>query len=126
MRDSSLQPRARPAFLMRSLFSRFVLLMAVAAAGVRPAAAQASTATLNASVNGMARLTVSTAALTFPDADPDTVPSIQAVQGPITITAKARTTTNGTVALTLIASDQLRSGVNTIPSSNVTWTATGA
>ena len=88
-------------------------------------AAQTSTATLNASINSVARLSVSSAALTFPDADPDTVPSIQASQGPITVTAKARTSPNGTVTLTVRASDELRSGVNTIPASNITWVASG-
>jgi len=89
-------------------------------------AAQTSTATLNASINSVARLTLSSAALTFPDADPDTVPSIQAAQGPITLTAKARTSPNGAVTLTVLANGQLRSGVNTIPASNITWVASGS
>lgn len=95
------------------------------AAGRAPAA-QTSNATLNASISSMARLSLSSAALTFPDADPDTVPSIQASQGPITLTAKARTAPNGTVTLTVVASDHLRSGINTIPASNITWVASGA
>jgi hypothetical protein len=104
-----------------------VLLFAlVFAAGRMPAAAQTSNATLNASINGLARLSLSSAALTFPDADPDTVPSIQASQGPITLSAKARTSPNGTVTLTVLASDQLRSGLNTIPASNITWVGSGA
>jgi hypothetical protein len=101
----------------------FVIL--VVAAGRGPAA-QTSTATLNASINSVARLSLSSAALTFPDADPDTVPSIQASQGPITVTAKARTSPNGTITLTVRASDELRSGLNTIPASNITWVASGA
>jgi len=94
------------------------------AAGRVPAA-QTSNATLNASMNSVARLSLSSAALTFPDADPDTVPSIQASQGPITVTAKARTSPNGMVTLTIRAGDQLRSGLNTIPESNITWVTTG-
>jgi hypothetical protein len=101
-----------------------LFLILVVAAGRVPAA-QTSTATLNASINSVARLTLSSAALTFPDADPDTVPNIQASQGPITVTAKARTSPNGTVTLTVRATDQLRSGLNTIPASSVTWVATG-
>jgi hypothetical protein len=77
-------------------------------------------------VNSLARLSMSSATLTFPDADPDTSPSIQAAQGPINLTAKARTTPNGTVTVTVLASDQLRSGLDTIPASNITWVGTGA
>jgi hypothetical protein len=98
------------------------------AAGIEPAASQqvTDTATLNATFSGLARLTFSSSNVSFPDADPDSVPNIPAVQGPIAITAKARTTPNGTVTLTVQASDDLRSGVNTIPASNITWTSTGA
>src|SRR6476646_6748906 len=99
-----------------------LFLIMVMAAGRVPAA-QTSNATLNAAINSVARLSLSSAALTFPD--PDTVPSIQASQGPITVTAKARTSPNGTVTLTIRAGDQLRSGLNTIPESNITWVATG-
>ena len=107
--------------------ARFAPLVCfVFAAAVHPAAAQTDTATLNASINGQARLSLSTLAITFPDADPDTVPSIPAAQGPVTISAKARTSINGAVTLTVQAADQLRSGLNTIPASQVTWTATGA
>jgi hypothetical protein len=97
------------------------------AAGVTPAAAQqvTTTATLNATFGGLARLAFSTLNLTFPDAEPDLVPTVPASQGPITITAKARTSPNGAVTLTVQASDDLRSGVNTIPASSITWTATG-
>lgn len=90
-----------------------------------PTAAQTRNATLNASINGVARLSLSSTAMTFPDADPDTVPSIQAAQGPITLTAKARTSPNGSITLTVQANDHLRSGVNLIPASNITWVASG-
>jgi hypothetical protein len=98
------------------------------AAGAEPVAAQqvTATATFNATFSGMARLTFSSASVSFPDADPDTVPNIPAVQGPIAITAKARTSGTGAVTLTVQASDDLRSGVNTIPASNITWTCSGA
>lgn len=97
------------------------------AAGTTPAAAQqvTGTATLNATFGGLARLTFSTLTITFPDAEPDMVPNVPASQGPITITAKARTSPNGAVTLSVQASDDLRSGVNTIPASSITWTATG-
>jgi len=111
-----------------SLFVLFLFVMIGMVAGIAPAAAQqvTDTATFNATFNGIARLTFSSTSVSFPDADPDAVPSIPAVQGPITITAKARTTLNGAVTLTVQASDDLRSGVNTIPASSITWTCTGA
>lgn len=124
MRGPGFASAARPAFPMR-VTGPILFLILVVAAGRVPAA-QTSTATLNASVNSVARLSLSSAALTFPDADPDTVPSVQASQGPITVTAKARTSPNGAITLTVRATDDLRSGVNTIPASNITWVASGA
>ncbi len=106
------------------LYAFFVV--ALLAAGALPVAAQTVSATLNASVNGLARLSLSSLTISFPDADPDTVPNVPAAQGPITISAKARTSVNGGVMLTLQASNQLRSGLNTIPASQVTWTSSGA
>jgi hypothetical protein len=111
---------------MRSPLQLGSLLLVLLATGAVPVAAQTDTATLNASINGLARLSLSTLTISFPDADPDTVPSIPASQGPLTITAKARTSANGAVTLTVMATDQLRSGLNTIPTSNITWTASGS
>jgi hypothetical protein len=111
--------------MLRAVPVSLFVLVVLAAAG-RPAVAQTRNATLNASVNGLARLSLSSAAISFPDADPDTVPSIQAIQGAIGLTAKARTSPNGAVTVTVLASGQLRSGLNTIPASNITWVTTGA
>lgn len=113
---------------MRRASLSAVLVTIGLAAGTAPAAAQQITAaaTFNATFSGIARLTFSSSSVSFPDADPDFVPSIPAVQGPITITAKARTTPNGAVTLTVQASDDLRSGLNTIPASSITWTCAGA
>jgi len=96
-----------------------------AAAPSTAAAQQTDTGTLNATFNGLARLSLSTTTLAFADSDPDTVPQVPASQGPVTISAKARASANGAVTLTVLASDDLRSGVDTIPASNITWTATG-
>jgi hypothetical protein len=101
----------------------FILLLAVYPSR---AAAQTETATLSASLTGIARLSLSSSAITFPDSDPDTVPQIVALPGPITMTAKARAIPGGAVLLTVQASDDLRSGLDTIPAANITWTATGA
>jgi hypothetical protein len=119
--------RAVPSALsMRYPVQLALLLLLLLATGVVPVAAQTDTANLNASINGLARLSLSTFTVTFPDADPDTVPNVPASQGPITITAKARTSVNGSVTLTVLANDDLRSGLKTIPASAVTWTATGS
>ena len=53
------------------------------------------------------------------------VPQVPGVPGPLVITVKARATLNATIRLSVLASDDLRSGVRTIPASNITWTATG-
>lgn len=102
-----------------------ILLIALMAVCPGWAAAQAETATLNANLSGIARLTFSSNAITFPDADPDTVPQISAIPGSIAITAKARATPGGEVSLTVQAGDELRSGLDTIPASHITWTASG-
>jgi hypothetical protein len=102
-----------------------VIAWTVAAPTVR-ATAQAATATVSANVGTIATLNLSSASASFPDADPDLVPQIPTSGGPILITAKARATPGMQVVLTLQAADDLRSGVTTIPASNVTWTATGA
>lgn len=89
------------------------------------AAAQAVSATLSASMPPLARLSVSTNSISFPDADPDLMPQVVSTGGPVTITAKARAATNSTVTLTVQADDDLRSGVAVLPVSLITWTATG-
>ena len=102
-----------------------VLAWTVAASPAR-VSAQASTATLSANVATIAKLNLSTATASFPDADPDAVPQIPSSGGPIVITAKSRANPGMVVVLTLQAADDLRSGINIIPASNITWTATGA
>lgn len=83
------------------------------------------TATATVTIGGLAKLTLSTTALAFPDADPDTVPAIPAAGGPITITARARTTMGSTVTLAVQAGDDLRSGLDVIPATQLRWTAAG-
>ncbi len=105
---------------------RYFAIIALLVAGCPAlAAGQTSTATLNVAFSGLARLSLSSASLSFPDADPDTVPQVGATPSTVLITAKARATENGAVTLTVQASDDLRSGVSTIPASMITWTATG-
>lgn len=111
-----------------SLLSRVSVpcLSIAAIAFAASAAAQTATATLSANLGGLAKLSLSSTTLTFPDSNPDTVPQVPATGGAITITAKARGTPGSTVTLTILASDDLRSGVNTIPIAALTWTASGA
>ena len=89
------------------------------------ASAQTATATLSANLGGLAKLSFSSNNISFPDSNPDLVPQIPAAPGPIVITAKARAPLGGTVTLTVQASGPLRSGINTIPASAISWTASG-
>jgi len=76
-------------------------------------------------VAAQAKLTLSVSTLTFPNADPDTVPQIQASEGPLTITAKGRAAPGDQIILSVQASDDFRSGMDVIAISTLTWTATG-
>ena len=76
-------------------------------------------------VAAQANLTLSATTQTFPNADPDTVPQIPASQGPVTITTKGRTAPGNQIILSALASDDLRSGTNTILIGALTWTASG-
>jgi hypothetical protein len=110
----------------RSRVLRLALLAWALAALAAPAGAQTATATVSADIQALATLTLSTTSITFPDADPDVTPQVPSAGGPITITAKARATTGAQVILTVVASDDLRSGIQVIDASAITWTATGA
>lgn len=110
---------------MCSRFSAVILLCWAVIASPTRAAAQTSTATLSANIGAVAGLTLSSATLAFPDADPDTVPLIPATAGPILITAKSRATAGAQVVLAVQATDDLRSGVSVIAASNITWTGSG-
>jgi hypothetical protein len=96
------------------------------AACVTPAIAQTQSGTVTATVSTIAKLTVSSTTLTFPDANPDETPKVSPVQGPLSITAKTRATNGSQIVLTVQAGDDLRSGLDVIPASAIEWTATGA
>lgn len=104
-----------------SLPARILLISVCAGA---PVAAQTVTATLSANLGSLAKLSVSSSSLAFPDGDPDVFPQLDAA--PVTITAKARATEGSTIALTVQASDDLRSGLVTIPADALSWVATGS
>jgi hypothetical protein len=103
-----------------------LLIAFLVVAGVLVDAASLSrTATATATVNAAAKLSLSSTTLAFPDADPDTTPNIPAAGGPITITAKARTTIGSTVTLAVQAANDLKSGLDTILATQMQWTSTG-
>jgi len=107
-----------------------ILLIGAAIAGIalmQPLGAATDTAnvTVSATVAASAKLTIGATTVTFPDADPETVATINATEGAIAITAKGRTSAAGNVTLTLLAADDLKSGTDVIGISNVTWTASG-
>lgn len=81
--------------------------------------------TVNAAVNARASLTLGTTSISFPDADPDTVPSIASSPASVSVTAKVRTGSASTATLTHLAADDLKSGSDVIGINNVTWTASG-
>lgn len=107
-----------------SVLDRTILIL-LALFTTAPAAAQTASATLSADLGARARLSLSTSSLSFPDSNPDLFPQVQASSGAVTITAKGRATEGSTVTLTVRASADLRSGIDTIPSSAITWTASG-
>ena len=102
----------------------------IAAVGVlalsTPAFAQGNSATVsvNANVASKAKLTVSAAAISFQDRDPDDFPQI-AASTPLDITVKARTSAGSTVNLTVQALSNLVDGSNSIAISALKWTSSG-
>ena len=106
------------------MFDPTILLALLLAQG--PASGpQTASATLSLNIGSHARVAFGSTTLMFPDADPDLVPLVTAVPQSVEITAKARTSRNAQVSLTLQAGDDLRSGLNTLPASLIRWTATG-
>jgi hypothetical protein len=79
--------------------------------------------TVTATVNARAKLTLGTATINFPDADPDVTPVFTSAAVPINV--KARTAAGSTVSLTVKATDDLRSGASVIAINTLTWKVTG-
>jgi hypothetical protein len=103
-----------------------VLTGAVVATASLGADTRATSATATVTVAAVAKLSLSSTTLSFPDANPDLIPAIPSTGGPITITAKVRATPGSPVTLSVQSSDDLRYGTATIPAPAVRWTATGA
>jgi hypothetical protein len=103
-----------------------ILLAGVLIQGPPVSGPQNATVALSVNLGSHARLSMSSSALAFPDADPDLVPFVAGVPPAITVTAKTRTTRSNQVLLTVQPSGDLRSGLLTIPAAMLRWTATGA
>ena len=104
-----------------------VIAVCVLLAGTATGAANLTrSATATVTVNALAKLSLSSAAMAFTGADPDTVPAIPASGGPVTVTAKCRTTLGSAVLLSVVASGDLRSGLDVIPVTQLSWTGAGA
>jgi hypothetical protein len=114
-----------PATAVRLESFAALALAVVGLLSAHDAAAQTRVATVNVSINGLARLQLSTTSVSFPDSNPDLVPQVPVAGGPLTITVKGRTAVNATLRLSVLAGDDLRFGTRTLPVSNITWTATG-
>jgi len=102
------------------LSSAVVLLMSTSAD------AQTVTQPLNVSVTiaSRAQLTLSTANLVIPDADPATVPTLTAPG--LTVTVGARTASAQPITLTVVATGgDLTGTAGTIGIANLTWATTG-
>ena len=103
----------------------FVGLSAALLAGSAYAASDAKNLTVNANVAARAKLALSVSAINFPDADPDSTPSIAATEGAVSVTASVRTGTGTLAYLDHLAAGDLVSGSDAITITNVSWTATG-
>ncbi len=84
------------------------------------------TLTGNITIVALAKLAISPSSLSFSDSNPDTVPSLPASGGALTVTAKGLTTLGSTITLTVLANDDFRSGVDTIGIAALTWSAAGS
>jgi len=107
--------------------SAILMALILGAAGTSWGAVHATAmVTVAAPLASSAQLTISPNVINFPDANPDTVPTIAATQNPVSVTANAQTGGGRTVTLGVLAQGDLVSGGNTIAINNVTWTATGS
>jgi hypothetical protein len=103
----------------------FTLINSLLLAGGAWAATDTANLTINATVATTAKLTLGSASINFPDADPDTTPTINAPENPVSVTAKVKTGSSSTATLTVIAGGDLTGAGGTIPISAVKWTAAG-
>jgi hypothetical protein len=89
-------------------------------------ATQTQTIALSTSIATRAKLAFGSSAMTFPSANPDSMPSVPANVNPVSVTSNARTGASQSVQLTCLAAGDLVSETSTISIENISWTATGA
>lgn len=90
-------------------------------------AASTTPLTLNYSLAARVKLNISPATINFADADPTMTPLIPANENPITVTAYFRKDPAAALTATLVCQGgPLASASGTIPSANISWTATGS
>ena len=86
--------------------------------------AATQTLTVNASVASRAELTIAPNSISFADSSPTTSPTINA-NSTVAVTANVRTASNSKATLVAAVSGDLTSGSDTVPISNISWTASG-
>jgi hypothetical protein len=101
-----------------------ILALTLVGAGASWGAQATANVKLGATVSSSAVLTLSTTSITFPDADPDSVKSIGANENGALVTAKVKTGSLTPATLKVLAADDLKSGSDTIPITNVSSKAT--
>ncbi len=101
-----------------------ILAVTLLGAGTAWAAQATHDVTVAATVSSSAKLTLATSTITFADADPDDVTSIPAKENGAVVTAKVKTGSSTAATLKVLALDDLKSGLDTIPITNVTSSAT--
>jgi hypothetical protein len=106
------------------IFVGLVYGLAFCAADGNTASTQSMT--INYSLTSRAKLSITPTTINFADSDPTSVPLISANENPVQVTVKIRKDPSAAIAATLVCQGgPLVSGGNTIPSSNISWTATG-
>jgi hypothetical protein len=91
-----------------------------------PGDVQSPTFALSLNLIGRAKLEFGMLGISFPDADPDGVPSIAANQNPVQVTCSIRTGSALTATLNCLASGDFISGTSNIPVGNMRWEGTGS
>lgn len=116
--------------MKRSALSNILIFLGIAAGFAVSAtiagAASTQPLTMNYSLIARANLTITPSTINFPDADPTLSPLVAAAENPVVVTAKFRKDPSAALTATLVCQGgPLVSGADAIPSSGVTWTATG-
>jgi hypothetical protein len=81
---------------------------------------------VNAESTCSATLTINTASISFPNADPGVVPTVPANENPVGVTASVQIEDGSTATLTATAAGDLVSGSDTIAINSVRWIVTGS